>query len=157
MGVTFFACVGLVVLSTLLHYEALRVVSSVLPRLHMAPRARLVVVILATFAAHTLEILLYAAAAYGLVHGLAIGSLGAPGMPGTAGTPDWATTIFFSAQTYTSLGYGDVVPQGSLRALASVEVLNGLLLIGWTASYIYIAMQHFWADRKREAANAEAS
>jgi hypothetical protein len=131
------------VLTTLLHYEALRAISAVLPRLHMAPRARLIVVILGTFGAHALEIVLYAAATYLLAHGLAVGTLS---MPGTAGTADGVTTLNFSAQAYTSLGYGDVVPLGALRALASVEVLNGLLLIGWTASYTYLAMQHFWGD-----------
>jgi hypothetical protein len=149
MGITVFACVALIVLATMLHYEALRVVGALLPRLHMAPRARLIVVLLATFAAHTLEIGLYAAATYGLVNGLGIGALGA------SGAPDWATTLFFSAQTYTSLGYGDVVPQGALRALASVEALNGLLLIGWTASYTYIVMQRYWAgDTGQERGSA---
>lgn len=140
MSAAVLACVALVVLTTLLHYEALRAISAVLPRLHIAPRARLIVVILATFGAHALEITLYAAATYALVHGLAVGTLG------PAGGPDWATAFYFSAETYTSLGYGDVVPQGALRSLAGVEALNGLLLIGWTASYTYIAMQHFWAD-----------
>ena len=135
-----FACVALVVLTTLLHYEALRLISAALPRLRVATRARLVAVILGTFAAHALEIALYAAAIYALVHGLAVGALGA------AGGPSWATALYFSAETYTSLGYGDVVPHGALRALAGVEALNGLLLIGWTASYTYVAMQHFWGD-----------
>jgi Ion channel len=135
-----FTCLALVVLTTLLHYEALRAISAVLPRLHMRPRARLIVVILATFLAHTLEIALYAAALYALVHGLALGALGA------TGGPDWTTALYFSAETYTSLGYGDLMPQGALRALAGVEALNGLLLIGWTASYTYVAMQHFWGD-----------
>lgn len=138
MSAAVFTCLALVVLTTLLHYEALRLISAVLPRLHMVPRARLVVVILATFAAHTLEIALYAAAIYTLVHGFAVGALG------PAGGPEWTTALYFSAETYTSLGYGDVVPQGALRALAGVEALNGLLLIGWTASYTFVAMQHFW-------------
>ncbi len=138
MAAAAFACLALVVLTTLLHYEALRVISAVLPRLHMLPRARLVVVMLAAFAAHALEITLYATAIYLLVHGLGVGALGA------AGGPEWATALYFSAETYTSLGYGDVVPQGVLRALSGVEALNGLLLIGWTASYTYVAMQRFW-------------
>ena len=140
MSVVVFACLGLVVLTTLLHYEALRAISAVLPRLHMVPRARLIVVILATFAVHALEIALYAAAIYSLVHGLEVGALG------EAGGPGWTTALYFSAETYTSLGYGDVVPQGALRALAGMEALNGLLLIGWTASYTFVAMQHFWGD-----------
>ena len=134
------ACLVLVVLTTLLHYEALRLLSAVLPRLRVAPRARLVAVILGTFTAHALEIAVYASVIYGLVHGLDAGTLGA------AGAPAWTTALYFSAETFTSLGYGDVVPQGALRALAGVEALNGLLLIGWTASYTYVAMQHFWGE-----------
>lgn len=95
----------------------------------MAPRARLIVVILATFATHALEITLYAAVVYALVHAAGAGTLGA------ASAPAWSTALYFSAETCASLCYGDVMPQGALRALAGVEALNGLLLIGWTASY----------------------
>lgn len=140
MSAVVVACLVLVVLTTLMHYEALRGLSALLPRLRVAPRARLIVVILATFTAHALEIALYAAVVYALTHGLRAGTLG------TAGAPAWTTVLYFSAETYTSLGYGDVVPQGALRALSGVEALNGLLLIGWTASYTYVAMQHFWGD-----------
>ncbi|MFT5782459.1 MAG: hypothetical protein ACI9EB_001852 [Pseudomonas sp.] len=31
-----------------------------------------------------------------------------------------------------------------MRLIAGVEALNGLLLIGWTASSTYIAMERFW-------------
>jgi len=30
--------------------------------------------------------------------------------------------------------------------IAGVEALNGLLLIGWSASYAYIAMERFWNE-----------
>jgi len=53
--------------------------------------------------------------------------------------------MYFSAETFTSLGFGDLVPVGSIRPLAGVEALNGLLLIGWSASYAYIAMERFWS------------
>jgi hypothetical protein len=38
--------------------------------------------------------------------------------------------------------------------LAGIEALNGLLLIGWSASYTYIAMERFWSDDGK--GNAEA-
>jgi hypothetical protein len=41
------------------------------------------------------------------------------------------------------------VPHHMLRVLAGVEALNGLLLIGWSASYAYIAMERFWRDDQR--------
>jgi hypothetical protein len=58
----------------------------------------------------------------------------------------FARCVYFSAETYTSLGYGDVVPHGDLRLLAGMEALNGLLLIGWTASYTYISMERLWDE-----------
>ena len=45
-----------------------------------------------------------------------------------------------------ALGFGDVVPIGAIRLLAGTEALNGLLMIGWTASYAYITMERFWRD-----------
>ncbi|HEY4125257.1 MAG TPA: potassium channel family protein [Rhizomicrobium sp.] len=52
--------------------------------------------------------------------------------------------IYFSAETYTTLGFGDIYPVGDLRLIASVEALNGLLMLGWSASFIYLAMEKYW-------------
>jgi hypothetical protein len=131
-------CVCLLVLTTVLHYEVLRLLSATLPVLAVPARAKLVAVIFGTFFAHASEIFLYAVAFYLLVRYFNVGSLG------SAGSPSLAVCLYFSAETYTSLGYGDIVPAGDLRLLAGMEALNGLLLIGWTASYTYIAMERFW-------------
>ena len=133
-------CLALLVLTTIIHYEALRGLAVLLPEMRIKPRARLIVVILVTFAAHLLEIGLYALAIYGLVRFDGLGTLG------DAGRFSLDVSLYFSAETYTSLGYGDVVPGGALRLLAGVEALNGLLLIGWSASYAYIAMERFWSN-----------
>jgi hypothetical protein len=42
-----------------------------------------------------------------------------------------------------------VTPVGPIRLLAGLEALNGLLLIGWSASYTYIAMERFWERETR--------
>lgn len=50
-------CVLMVVLTVLVHYEGLRLISDqLLPRLHMHPRQRMVFMILGVFAAHTVEV-----------------------------------------------------------------------------------------------------
>jgi hypothetical protein len=54
--------------------------------------------------------------------------------------------VYLSFTTFTSLGYGDVVPVGDMRILATVEVLTGLLTIAWSASFIYIEMTQLWND-----------
>lgn len=134
-------CACLVVLTTAIHYEVLHGLSAMLPGLAVASRAKLLVVVFAAFLAHLAEILLYAVAIYALVRYAHLGTLGEPGRFSL----DMA--LYFSAETYTSLGYGDVIPVGDLRLVAGVEALNGLLLIGWSASYTYIAMERFWGSR----------
>ncbi len=139
-------CIALLVLTTFIHYEVLRLLSAGLPRLRIPARAKLMAVIFATFLAHAAEIFLYALAFYVLVEQLLAGTLG------TDSRSTFTLYLYFSAETYTSLGYGDVVPAGALRLLAGMEALNGLLLIGWSASYTYIAMERFWRDEeKRES------
>ena len=70
--------------------------------------------------------------------------LDAGSLTGTAGF-SLANCMYFSAETYTSLGFGDLTPVGPVRLLAGVEALNGLLLIGWSASFTYLAMERFWS------------
>lgn len=128
----------LVVATGFLHYEVLRGLNTRLPRLGMPDRFKLLVVIAAAFVAHALEILLYGIAVFVLVGHFDAGHL--------AGASDsaFSAALYFSAETYTSLGFGDVTPTGPVRLLAGVEALNGLLLIGWTASFTYISMERFW-------------
>lgn len=133
-----FASALLVVATGFLHYEVLRGLNNRLPGLAMPDRFKLLVVIAVAFVAHALEIFLYGVAVYLLVSYMGAGTLvGATGSLLSA-------SLYFSAETYTSLGFGDVTPTGPVRLLAGVEALNGLLLIGWTASFTYIAMERFW-------------
>jgi hypothetical protein len=124
-------CALLVVATTAIHYEVLRGLSAALPRVRVPSRGKLLVVIFSTFVAHAVEILLYAVAVYLL------------------GNFSFAVSLYFSAETYTSLGYGDIVPTGAVRLLAGIEALNGLLLIGWSASYTYLAMERFWKEESK--------
>jgi hypothetical protein len=138
MLVVILACGLLIALTTVIHYEMLRSLNSGLPALRIPSRSKLLVVISAAFVAHALEILVYGVALYVLVQYVGDGNL--------AGTSAFSpiNCLYFSAETYTSLGFGDLTPVGPVRLLAGVEALNGLLLIGWSASYTYIAMERFW-------------
>jgi voltage-gated potassium channel Kch len=136
-------CVVLLVLTTVIHYEMLRALNVGLPRVWMPTRSKLIVVIFGAFIAHAAEIFLYAVAFYVLVRYLGAGTLGNPSQM------SFTLSLYFSTETFTSLGYGDVVPSGDLRLLAGMEALNGLLLVGWSASYTFIAMERFWKDNGR--------
>ena len=128
----------LVLLVVLIHYEVLRLTSSLLPRLAIRPRQRILIVILAAFCAHLIEVWLYALAYYLFSGHFGIGSL----IGTTEGS--FMDYLYFSTETYTSLGYGDVVPLGGLRFMAGIETILGLMMIGWSASFTYLAMEKFW-------------
>jgi hypothetical protein len=152
MAITASACVLLLALTTLIHYEVLFGLTAALPRFRIPGRAKLIAVILGAFAAHAAEVALYAVVIHVLIHQFDLGTLG------SAGATSFSATFYFSAETYTSLGYGDIVPTGNLRLLAGFEALNGLLLIGWSASYTYISMRRFWdADGQGRAASTLSS
>lgn len=119
----------LLALTTALHYEGLKL-------LIRPPRARvsrhgLVYAISALVALHLAEIGFYAAA-----YAAGIGALDLGALRGTAaGTA--LDLFYFAAETYSTVGYGDVVPTGALRLLASVEPLNGLLLLAWSGAFLF--------------------
>lgn len=128
----------LVIACVLIHYEVLRYTSALLGRLTIPPRPRILVVMLAVFVAHTIEVWMYAVAYYLLTDHLGVGSFG--------GTLEHHFTdyLYFSTSTYSSLGYGDVYPLGGLRLMAGIETVTGLVMIGWSASFTYLAMEKFW-------------
>ena len=138
MSIVMIACALLIVSSTVLHYEALRALNAALPSLCIPNRTKLLVVMVGSFLAHAAEIAMYGAAFYFFVRYLDKGSLSG------AARLSVAHCMYFSAETYTSLGFGDLTPTGPVRLLAGAEALNGLLLIGWSASFTYLSMERFW-------------
>lgn len=130
--------VSLVVATFLFHYAALRWLSGGMARIAMTAGLRILVIVLLALAAHLVEVGLYAGA-YALSDGvLALGTFGGQEV---AGPLDY---FYYSIVSYTSLGLGDIFPTGHLRFITGVEALNGLLLIAWSGSFIYIAMGHLW-------------
>jgi hypothetical protein len=97
------------------------------------------VVIVAAFLAHTLEVWIFAITYFLLANHFGLGSF--------HGDFDGSLHdhLYFSSVTYTSLGFGDVSPIGGLRLISGVEALTGLMMIGWSASFTYLAMEKFWA------------
>ncbi len=56
--------------------------------------------------------------------------------------------VYFSAATYSTVGFGDLSPVGALRMLAGLEAVTGLLLITWSASFTYLEMSRVWSRSK---------
>ncbi|GJL55491.1 MAG: hypothetical protein NPIRA02_26230 [Nitrospirales bacterium] len=65
-------------------------------------------------------------------------------LEGVVSQPTLEDCGYYSFVTYTTLGFGDLIPKGPIRFLTGMEALKGLLLITWTASFMYLQMQRFW-------------
>jgi hypothetical protein len=72
-----------------------------------------------------------------------------PGAGGVAGHEPLHLfdAVYLSSMSYTTVGFGDVVPAGPIRLLAGTEALLGLVMIGWSASFTYLEMERYWRVR----------
>jgi hypothetical protein len=61
-----------------------------------------------------------------------------------AGLTDY---VYYSAMVYTTVGFGDVVPNGAIRFMTGMEALTGLVMITWSASFTFLEMQRNWGSR----------
>ncbi|PHP65081.1 metal transporter [Zhengella mangrovi] len=51
----------------------------------------------------------------------------------------FSTALYFSTVTFSTLGYGDVLPHPEWRLFTALEGVNGFLLIGWSTAYLVAA------------------
>jgi hypothetical protein len=51
--------------------------------------------------------------------------------------PDYATAIYFSLCSYTTVGYGDVVLPRQWRLLGALEAAVGMLMFGWSTGMLF--------------------
>jgi hypothetical protein len=120
---------SLVILTVAIHLFLLRGLSQIVTRMRSMPVLGMGVAMVTAILAHVFEICVFAIALWWMStderFGRWIGDT-------QSGIYDY---FYYSALTYTSLGFGDVAPTGSLRAFAAVEAITGLVLIAWTASF----------------------
>ena len=135
----------LVILSTMLerrvtvrvHYEALRGITLLRARPSHGPRQRIIYLVLGLNVLHTFEILVFAAG-YKLLAMYDLGFLS--DMP----SEHFYYYFYYSAITYTTLGFGDIIPLGPFKILTAMEALMGLGFITWSASFTFLEMQKLW-------------
>jgi hypothetical protein len=132
-------CLLMLAATTLIHYEALRWLAEHLALLRLPARVKPLVAVSGCFVAHVLEILVYGTGLWALLQLPGTGQL-----QGSGTFEDFGTYVFFAAEMYTSIGFGNIEPQGAVRLLVGAMALHGLLLIGWSASYLFIAMERYW-------------
>jgi hypothetical protein len=54
--------------------------------------------------------------------------------------PELDTAIYFSLTSYTTTGYGDVVPPAPWRLLGPIEGAVGILMFGWSTALLVAAI-----------------
>lgn len=130
---------AVVLLCVFIHYEVLNFLSRNLRRVSLSPRPRILVLLPSILLTHVLEIWVFGAAYWLALH-FQLGEL--LGMTGS----NLYECVYFSAVTYTTVGFGDIVPAGDLRFLVGTEALTGFVLVTWSASFTFLEMQRFWKD-----------
>ena len=133
--------IALVASSVFVHFEALARLNLVIPRVPLAPRFRVLLVMIALLGVHCAEVAIFAA---GLLVAVDSGYLGH-----VAGVQELgiAEALYVSVATYTTVGYGDLAPVGPIRLIMGLEALTGFLLLTWSASFTFLEMQRYWSPR----------
>lgn len=128
-----------VVVCVLLHYEVSILLSRSMEHSSNTLRRRFLSLLFGLLTAHIAEIWIFAFVTYLLLqHPLTGGLTGFDSV-------DLLDKVYLSAITYTTLGYGDLVPDGPIRFLMGTEALTGFMLITWSASLTFLEMQKHWS------------
>jgi hypothetical protein len=128
-------------LAVIIHYEFLYRITLLMPKMKIRHRYRIVLGVFVALTAHAAEVWIFAFAFF-LMHK-------SEGWGHLQGNFDGSLLdcVYFSFTTYTTLGFGDIQPIGDLRYLTGLESLTGLVLITWSASFLYLEMARYW-DRE---------
>lgn len=137
-------CTLLVIASIAIFYELHYVAGIWLNRYLRWPRYSIIVSVILSFICHTIAVWMYALTYFAIT---SHGGLGVGGLHGEIHPDGLLSYVYFSATTYSSLGFGDVYPSGALRLLVAVEAINGLLLIGWSVTYTYVMTERLFGRR----------
>ncbi len=141
MIIGFFFNAFVVAIVVMLHYEFLYQMTRFIPKCTLRYRFRIVLGVFGTLLAHVAEIWIFALAYYYMHNDKGWGSL-----EGNY-NGSFIDSAYFSLTTFTTLGFGDIEPHGELRFLVGIEAVTGLVLITWSASFLYIEMQRYWNNK----------
>ena len=131
---------AVVSLSVIIHYEALYRMFRLMPHTRLKHRFRIVFGVFGALIAHAAEVWIFAIAYYYMHHsnhwGILQGNF----------TGSFMDCVYFSFSTFSTVGFGDIEPIGEIRYLTGIESLTGLVLITWTASFLYLEMRRYWDE-----------
>jgi hypothetical protein len=62
---------------------------------------------------------------------------------------DLPSALYFSAVTYTTTGYGDIVLPPPWRIDGAMEALTGILMCGWSTGFFFAVVSRFHEPTRR--------
>lgn len=65
--------------------------------------------------------------------------------------PDVQSALYFSAVTYTTTGYGDIVLPQEWRLVGGIEALTGILMCGWSTGFFFAVVSRMYDAQRRTA------
>lgn len=133
----------LVAVTVGIHFEGLDWLSRSIPHWRVPRRLRVMLLMYCLIALHTLEIWAFGLGIFGLLHFGHLDGLQHAGHP-----LQLLDAVYLSAITYTTVGYGDLVPRGAMRLVMASEALAGFVMITWSASFTYLEMEWFWRPQR---------
>jgi len=136
-----------VIVTVMVHYEVmLGITDHLLPLVQrqVRGRRRMILTVVALMCGHILEIWLFAAIMLFLCRFTELGSISGNDVRG------FTDYLYYSAVSYTSLGDSKFHPEGIIRNLTAAEALAGILMIGWSASFTYLNMEHIWKAHRAD-------
>ena len=63
--------------------------------------------------------------------------------------PGLQSGLYFSAVTYTTTGYGDLVLPDRWRLVGAVEALTGILMCGWSTGFFFAVLSKMLASEEQ--------
>jgi hypothetical protein len=70
---------------------------------------------------------------------------------------NFESALYFSAQNYTALGYGDVLLSAPWRMLGPLESINGLLLMGLSTAGMFAVLNRLVTNHLRHQINGRST
>jgi hypothetical protein len=67
--------------------------------------------------------------------------------------PSWEAALYFSAASYSTVGYGDLLLPARLRLLGPIESVTGVLMCGLSASFLFSAVTFLIQQDERQILN----
>jgi hypothetical protein len=122
----------------IVHFETMTYLTKLGRATHLPTRISLLLGVFTLFAAHSLEVWIFAGGLYLANDVWELGTL--------SGAFDGSARdyLYISLVNYTTLGYGEIVPVGHLRTICGFEALIGLLMMAWSAAFTVFRLTDRW-------------